>query len=75
MQPAFVWTPTNNEWNEQNPIWSSVSRPSTTRSLISRDLTICHVKFTQSTALEQKGFDQFDRCRPHSVTFGYYQFM
>ena len=31
--------------------------PSTTCNLITRVLTICHVKLTQSTALEQKRFD------------------
>ena len=31
--------------------------PSITRNLITRVLTICHVKLTQSTALEQKRFD------------------
>ena len=66
--------------------------------LIRRILTICHVKRTQSTALElpcDQAFFFFqnkkeirtpdgrlrwsksawitDRCRPHSITFGYYQ--
>ena len=31
--------------------------PSITRNLLTRVLTICHVKLTQSTALEQKRFD------------------
>ena len=43
-----------NEWNTQNAIWS---RASITRNLITRVLTICHVKLTQSTSLEQKRFD------------------
>lgn len=37
--------------------------PSITPNLIKRVLTICLVKLRQST---------FDRCRPHSRTFGYY---
>ena len=37
-------------------------------------LTICHVKLTQSTAW-RKSVLTFDRCRPHSVTFGYYQYL
>ena len=45
--------------------------PSISRNVIMLVLTICHVKLTQSTALEQKRF-AFDRCRRRSVTFGYY---
>ena len=45
--------------------------PSISRNVITLVLTICHLKLTQSTALEQKRF-AFDRCRLHSVTFGYY---
>ena len=32
-------------------------RPSITRNLITRVLTICHVKLTQSAVMEQKRFD------------------
>ena len=45
--------------------------PSISRNVITLVLTICHVKLTQSTVLEQKHF-AFDRCSLHSVTFGYY---
>ena len=38
--------------NAQKLIWSRVFRASTPRNLITRVLNICHVKFTQSTALE-----------------------
>ena len=48
---------TKNERNTQNAIWSRVDRPSTPRTLITNVLTICHVKLTQSTALEQKRLD------------------
>ena len=48
-----VWTSTKNEWNAQNTLWSCAFGPSITRNLITRVLTICHVKRTQSTALEQ----------------------
>ena len=54
MWPAFVWTSTKNEWNAQNVIWSRAFRPSTPRNLITRILTICQIKLTQSTVLEQK---------------------
>ena len=40
-----VWTSIKNEWNAQNAI------------LITRALTICHEKRTQSIAMEQKCFD------------------
>ena len=39
-----VWTSIKNEWNVQNAVWTRVSRPSTPRKLITRVLTICHVK-------------------------------
>ena len=45
--------------------------PSISRNVITLVLTICHVKLTQSTALEQKRF-AFDHCCLHSITFGYY---
>ena len=56
MWPAFVWTSTKNEWNAQNAIWSRAFRPFTPRNLITRVLTICHVKLTQSTAMEAINF-------------------
>ena len=57
MWPAFVWTSTKNERDAQNTIWSRAFRPSTPRNLIARVLTICHVKHTQSIAMEQKRSD------------------
>ena len=45
--------------------------PSISRNVITLVLTICLVKLTQSTTLEQKRF-AFDRCCLHSVTFGCY---
>ena len=45
--------------------------PSISGNVITLVLTICLVKLTQSTALEQKRF-AFDRCCLHSVTFGCY---
>ena len=41
-----------------------------TRNLITRVLTIYHVNLAQSKALEKRF--ALDRCRPHSITFGYY---
>ena len=46
-----------NEWNAQNAIRSRAFRPSTPRALITRVLTICQVKLTQSTTLKQKRVD------------------
>ena len=49
--------------NQMSPIITGDKRsprpfgPSITRNLLTRVLTICHVKLTQSTALEQKRFD------------------
>ena len=40
-----------------NAIWSCTFGPSITRNLITCVLTICHVKLTRSTALEQKRCD------------------
>ena len=57
MQSAFVWTPTKNVWNAQNPLLSPTFGRSITCNLITRVLTICHVKLTQSTVLELKRFD------------------
>ena len=57
MWPAFVWTSTKNEWNAQNAIWSPAFGLSNPRNLITRVLTLCHVKLTQSTLLEQKRFN------------------
>ena len=37
--------------------WSCVIWPSTSCNLITRVLTVCHVKLTQNTALQQKCFD------------------
>ena len=51
MWPAFVWTSTKNEWNEQNAIWSRAFGPSITRNLITLVLTISHVKLKQSTVI------------------------
>ena len=45
--------------------------PSIPVNLITHVLTICHVKFMQSTMLEWKPLT-FRHCRPHSVTFGDY---
>ena len=41
-----------------NAISSPAFRPSTPRNLIRRVLAMCHVKLTQSTALERKRFDR-----------------
>ena len=41
----------------QKAIWTRAFRPSTPRNLITHILTICYVKPTQRTALEQKRFD------------------
>ena len=41
----------------QKAIWSRAFGPSITRNLITCVLTICHMKFAQSTALDQKSFD------------------
>ena len=49
-----VITHTLNEWNSQSAIWSHTFRPSTPCNLFTRVLTICQVKFTQSTEWEQK---------------------
>ena len=54
MYVASIRTSTKNEWNARNAVWSRASRPSAPRNLITRVLTICHVKLTQSTAMEQK---------------------
>ena len=43
----------------------------TERNLITRVLTNCHMKLTQSTAIDQSVLT-LDRCRLHFVTFGYY---
>ena len=48
---------TKNVWNSQNAIWSHAFEPSITRNLITRVLTICHVKLTQRTTIVQKRFD------------------
>ena len=48
---------TKNERNAQNALWSRADRPSTPLTLTTSVLTICHVKLTQSTALEQKRLD------------------
>ena len=54
--PAFVWTSTKNgkhrtQFNHTRLVLLLTS------NLITRDLTICHVKLMQSTALEEKRFD------------------
>ena len=54
-----------NEWNAQNAISSLALRPSARRNLITRVLSIGHVKLKQSTTLEQNVWT-FDRRRPHS---------
>ena len=41
-------------------------------------LTVCHWNLSKSPAFGTKAFDcvwNSDRCRPHSVTFGYYKFI
>ena len=48
---------TKNERNAQNALGSRADRPSTPLTLTTSVLTICHVKLTQSTALEQKRLD------------------
>ena len=78
MWPARVWTSTKNEWNAQNAVWSRAFRPSTTRHLITRVLTVCQWNLSKSPVLGAKAFDcvwTSDRCRPYSVTFGYYKFI
>ena len=57
MLPEFVRTSTWNVWNAQNALWSRAFGPSITRNLITRVLTICHVKRTRNPAPEQKRFD------------------
>ena len=57
MQPAFVRTSTKNEWNAQSVIWSRSFGRSITCNLMTRVLTICHVKLTQSTDMKQKRFE------------------
>ena len=57
MKPGFLWTCTKNKWNAHNAIWSLAIGPSITRNLITRVLTIYHVKLAQSTAFEQQRFD------------------
>ena len=57
MYPAFVSTSTKNEWNAQSAIWSRAFGPSITCNLMTCVLTICHVKLTQNTAMEQKRFE------------------
>ena len=54
---SFGWTSTKNEWNAQNATWSCLFGPSISCNLIASVLTIYRVKLTQSTELEQKGFD------------------
>ena len=46
-----------NVWNAQNPLLSPAFGRSIICNLITRVLTICHVKLTQSTVLELKRFD------------------
>ena len=48
---------TKNERNAQNALWSRADRPSIPLTPTTSVLTICHVKLTQSTALEQKRLD------------------
>ena len=57
-------TSTKNEWNAQNPIWSRAFGPSITRNLITRVLSL-------TWNLSKAQLWTIDRCRPHSVTFGY----
>ena len=60
MKPAFVWTSTKNGWNAQNAIWS-------------RALWLSATKNLRKAKQWSKSVLTFDRCRPHSLTFGYYQ--
>ena len=46
-----------NEWNARNALWSRAFGLSITRNLITRVLTICHVKLTQITTMKEKRFD------------------
>ena len=54
---SFGWTSTKNKCNAQNASWSCLFGPSISCNLIAPVLTIYRVKLTQSTELEQKGFD------------------
>ena len=62
---SLVWTSTKNEWNAQDAICtrSRVFWPSITWTL---HKARCWCKEGCKSVLT------FDRCRPHSVTFGYY---
>ena len=57
MQPVCVWTSTKNVWNTQNALELRAFVPPITRNLITRVLTICRAKLTQSTTPRQKCFD------------------
>ena len=60
MWTALVWTSIKNEWNAQNAVWSCWFWPSTPGNMITRVLTICHEKPTQSThsvCVRAKAFD------------------
>ena len=72
VMPASVGLPLRMNGMQRTLMWSRAFGTSISRNLITRVLTIYHVKLTQSTAFAQKRFE-FGRCRPHSVTFGYYQ--
>ena len=60
-------TSTKNEWNAQNPIWSRAFGPSISRNLITRVPSL-------AWNLRKAQLWTIDRCRPHSVTFGYCKF-
>ena len=78
MLPPCVWTSTKNEWNAQNAVWSRAFRTSTPSHLITRVLTVCQWNLSKIPVWGAKAFDcvwTSDRCRPHSVTFGYYKFI
>ena len=50
------WTSKKNQWNAYNAIWSRAFGLSITRNLITRGLTICHAKLTQTKELKQTRF-------------------
>ena len=51
---CVAWTSTKNEWNAQSAIWWRAFGPSITRNMITRVLTICHVKLYAKHRVEQK---------------------
>ena len=67
---SIIWTSTKNEWTERNLItcfWIFYQSSSDHACFDYQS----PLKLAQSKAMEQKRLT-FDRCRPHSVAFGYY---